>query len=142
VEINEIKHLLMRVSLFEGLSQDDMVRIFAKGLTMRIARDEVLFYQNTTGNQMYIVLAGKLGVFKNEKQIAELKTGDMCGEMALVSHESRSATVKAMENSLLLALSQTTIDSLLTKKVAVQLLVNIIRTLAKRLRDTNAYIFH
>jgi CRP-like cAMP-binding protein len=133
---------LKRVALFRGLSEDDMVRIFEKGLTMRIARDEVLFYKGTTGNQMFVVLAGKLGVFNGDSQIAELTTGDLCGEMALVCHEPRSATVKALENSMLFALTETTLNNLLTKKVAVQLLINIIQTLTHRLRDANARIFH
>lgn len=138
MEREQLRMLLKRVSLFQGLGEDDVARIFAKGLTMRIAKDEVLFYQNTSGNQMYVVLAGKLGVYGGDKQIAELSTGDICGEMALVSHEPRSATVKANENSLLLVLTETTVNNLLTKKVSVQLLINIIRTLTRRLRDANA----
>ena len=142
MEKDQLRLLLRRVSLFKGLSEDDMSRIFAKGLTMRIGKDEVLFYKGTTGNQMFVVLAGTLGVYNGEQKIAELTTGDICGEMALVSHEPRSATVKAQENSLLLVLSETTVNNLLTKKVAVQILINIISTLTRRLRDANARIVH
>lgn len=133
----QIKALLRRVSLFEGLSEEDIFRIFAKGLTVRINKGDVLFYKNTSGNQMYVVLLGKLGIFDGESKIAELSTGDMCGEMALVSHNVRSATVVALENSILLVLTETTFNTLLTKKVSVQLLINIIKTLTKRLRDAN-----
>ena len=117
-----------------------MLKIFSKGMTIRVSKDEVLFYKNTVGNQMYVVLAGKLGVFSGDTCIASLTTGDMCGEMALVSHEPRSATVKALENSLLFVLTETTVNKLLTKRVAVQLLLNIISTLSKRLRETNARV--
>lgn len=135
---DQIRVLLKRVSLFDGLSESDVAKIFAKGLTVRVGKREVLFYKDTVGNQMYVVLAGKLGVYSGNKLLAELATGDMCGEMALVTHGPRSATVMAHEDSLLFVLSETTVNTLLTKRVAVQLLLNMIRTLSKRLCDANA----
>ena len=133
----QLRDIMKSVPFFKGLSESDVAKIFSKGMTVRVTKDEVLFYKNTVGNQMYVVLAGKLGVYNGEKCIATLATGDMCGEMALVSHAPRSATVKALENSLLFVLSETTVERLLTKRVAVQLLLNIISTLSQRLRDAN-----
>ena len=134
----QLRAIIKNVSFFKGLSESDVLKIFSKGMTVRVLKNETLFYKNTTGNQMYVVLTGKLGVFNGETLIASLRTGDLCGEMALVSHAPRSATVKALEDSLLFALSETTLDRLLTKRVAVQLLLNIISTLSQRLRDANA----
>jgi CRP-like cAMP-binding protein len=105
---------------------------------MRALKDDVIFYKGTVGNQMYIVLGGKVGVFKGEKCLAELGTGDMFGEMALVNKEPRSATVKAIEASHLFVLSESTFQYLLTKRVAVQVLLNIVRTLSQRLKASAA----
>ena len=136
----QLRAIVKNVSFFKGLSESDVFKIFSKGMSVRVSKDEVLFYKNTVGNQMYVVLTGKLGVFNGDTCIATLGAGDMCGEMALVSHAPRSATVKALEDSLLFVLSETTLERLLTKRVAVQLLLNIISTLSQRLRDTNARI--
>jgi len=136
----QLRAIIKNVPFFKGLDESDVAKIFSKGMTVRVSKDEVLFYKNTEGNQMYVVLAGKLGVYNGNACIAALTTGDMCGEMALVSHAPRSATIKALENSLLFVLSETTLDRLLTKRVAVQLLLNIISTLSQRLRDANARI--
>ncbi len=136
----QLRALLKRVSLFHGLREEDMVKIFSKGMTVRVGKGEVLFYKDTVGSQMYVVLSGKLGVYSGEKLLAELITGDMCGEMALVNHAPRSATVKALEDSLLFVLTETTVNTLLTKRVAVQLLLNIIRTLSRRLCEANIKI--
>ncbi len=136
----QLRALLKRVSLFHGLREEDMVKIFSKGMTVRVGKGEVLFYKDTVGSQMYVVLSGKLGVCSGEKLLAELITGDMCGEMALVNHAPRSATVKALEDSLLFVLTETTVNTLLTKRVAVQLLLNIIRTLSRRLCEANIKI--
>ncbi|MCK5860939.1 MAG: cyclic nucleotide-binding domain-containing protein [Candidatus Hydrogenedentes bacterium] len=136
----QLRTLVRDVPFFKGLSESDAGKIFSKGMTVRVLKDEVLFYENTEGNQMYVVLTGKLGVFKGNSCIASLTTGNMCGEMALVNHDPRSATVKALEDSLLFVLSETILNKLLTKRVAVQLLLNIISTLSQRLRDTNTRI--
>jgi CRP-like cAMP-binding protein len=133
----KINELIERVELFHGLSQDDVVKIFSKGMTMRVAKGEAIFYKGTIGNQMYVVLAGSIGVHDNKKVIATLRTGDMFGEMALVNKEPRSATVLALEDSRLFVLSESTFEKLLTKRVAVQMLLNIVRTLSRRLKDSN-----
>ena len=129
--------LVKRVDLFNGLSRDDVGKIFAKGMTVRALKDEVIFYQGTTGSQMYVVLVGKMAVCDGDRQIAQLHPGQMFGEMALVNREPRSATVKAEEDSVLFVLTESTFQNLLSKRVAVQILLNIIRTLSARLKTKN-----
>lgn len=133
----KLDELIRRVELFHGLSREEVSKIFKRGMTMRVIKGDVVFYQGTVGSQMYIVLGGLLGVFDGEKQIATLRTGDMFGEMALVTSEPRSATVKALEDSRLFTLTEDTFNRLMTKTVALRILFNIIRTLSHRLKDTN-----
>jgi CRP-like cAMP-binding protein len=78
-----------------------------------------------------------VAVRDGDKTLATLTTGDMFGEMALIDNEPRSATVVADEDSHLFVLSETTFQTLLTKRVAIRLLLNIMRTLSHRLRDAN-----
>jgi CRP-like cAMP-binding protein len=129
--------LVKRVDLFNGLSRDDVGKIFAKGMTVRALKDEVIFYKGTTGSQMYVVLVGKMGVYDGDRQIAQLHPGQMFGEMALVNREPRSATVKSEEDSVLFVLTESTFQNLLSKRVAIQILLNIIRTLSTRLKQKN-----
>ena len=129
--------LAKRVDLFRGLVPDDIAKIFARGMTMSVQKGEVIFYKGTVGSQMYIVLGGQVVVMGRKKAIATLNVGDMFGEMALLNNEPRTATVVAPEDSRLFVLSETTFQRLLTKRVAVQLLLNIVRTLSHRLDDAN-----
>lgn len=132
-----IDEYIKRVALFEGLSREEVAKIFAKGMTMNVSAGEHIFLQGTVGNQMYVVLGGKLGVFDGKNCIAELRTGDMFGEMALVNKEPRSATVTAVNESRLFVLSESTFERLLSKRAAVKILLNIVRTLSHRLKDAN-----
>jgi len=135
--VRRYEELAKRVELFHGLSGSDVEKIFARSKTMNVAKEQVIFHEGTVGNQMFVVLGGKISLYKGKKHLADLREGDMFGEMALVSREPRSATAMAAEDSLIFILDETTFDKLMTKKVSVRMLMNIIRTLCKRLRDTS-----
>ena len=132
-----VRELIKRCELFHGLVPEDVMKIFAKGMTMRVAKGEAIFYKGTIGNQMYVVLAGKVGVHDQGKLLASLTLGDMFGEMALVNKEPRSADVLALEDTRLFVLNQETFEKLMTKRVSIQMLFNIIRTLSHRLKESN-----
>ncbi len=131
------KALARQIELFRGLTPEDISKIIARGMTVRVLKGETVFYKGTIGSQMYVVLAGTVAVRDGVKDIATLSTGDTFGEMALINSEPRSATVVAVEDSLLFVLSESTFQQLLTKRVSIQILLNIVRTLSHRLRDAN-----
>ncbi len=142
MDINAYAVLAKRVALFQGLTVEDIGKIFARGMTIRVQKGETIFYKGTTGSQMYVMLGGKAAVNDGSKCIATIGMGDTFGEMALINNEPRSATVVALEDSHLFVLSETTFQRLLTKRVAIQILLNIVRTLSRRLRDANEKLAH
>lgn len=123
--------------LFKNLQNEDVQKIFAHGKTMTVPKGQTIFFEGTTGNQMFAVLGGKVSLFERKKHLADLTAGAMFGEMALISNEPRSATAIAAEDSYVFVLDETIFQKLLTKRVAVQMLLNIIASLAKRLRAAN-----
>ncbi|MFP4500762.1 MAG: cyclic nucleotide-binding domain-containing protein [Candidatus Hydrogenedentota bacterium] len=134
----QLQSLVKRVDLFHGLTTADVDKILSHGITQNFKKNEVIFYKGTVGSQMYIVLGGKVGVFDDRKNlIAELRTGDMFGEMALVTHEPRSANVAATEDGYLFVLTENTFQKLLTKKVAIRILLNMVTVLSRRLKEAN-----
>jgi len=138
MDYEKVDKLIERVDLFHGLTREELVKIFAKGMTMRVSKGETIFHKGTVGSQMYVVLGGSVGVFDGNKQLAALHTGDMFGEMALVNREPRSASVIALEEAKVFVLSENTFQQLMTKRVAIQILLNIVRTLSGRLKALNA----
>ena len=126
-----------RVDIFKGLTPHDVQKIFAKGMTLRVQKGETIFHKGTVGNQMYVILGGQVGIFDGPKMISTLNVGDTFGEMSLLNNEPRSATVVALESCSLFALSEEVFQRLLTKRVAVQMLLNIARMMGKRLAESN-----
>ncbi len=137
MDLEKVARYVEKVELFNGLTPEDVVKILSKGTTMQCVKGETLFFKGTVGNQMYVVLGGKIGILDGEKCLATLSTGDMFGEMALVNKEPRVATAKALEDSKLFVLSESTFEYLLTKRVAIRILLNIIATLSRRLKASN-----
>lgn len=132
-----VNQYIKHIELFHGLTPDEVTKIFLKGMTMHVSAGQDIFIQGTVGSQMYVVLGGKLGVFDGNKCIAELRTGDMFGEMALANKEPRSATVRAVNDSRLFVLTETTFERLMSKRAAIRILLNIIKTLSHRLKAAN-----
>jgi len=102
--------------------------------------NEVITSEGTYDNWIYIILAGKVEVLKDEKKIACLdKPGDTFGEMALLDGEKRSATIMSRGDTVCLAIDASVLSSLDQEKcmafyvVFYQLFAEI---LACRLRET------
>jgi CRP-like cAMP-binding protein len=56
-----------------------------------------LIVQASQGHEFMILTAGTVEVFRDEEQIAEYSPGDVAGEIALLAHVPRTATVIASE---------------------------------------------
>jgi len=137
MDMEKVDALIKAVPLFTGLTREEVIKIFSKGMTMRCTKGETIFYKGNIGNQMFVMLGGKVGIYDGEKLLASLHVGDMFGEMALVNQEPRSATARALEDTKLFVLSQEVFERLMTKRAAIQILMNIVRTLSKRLKNSN-----
>lgn len=132
--------LVDNVDIFHGLRSVDVQKIFARGMTMYIEKGDTIFHKNTEGNKMYVVLGGSIGVFDGPVQMATLGVGDTFGEMSLLTGMPRSASAVALERCNLFVLDEAVFQKLLTKRVAVQMLLNLGRMLGRRLRDANRTI--
>jgi CRP-like cAMP-binding protein len=78
----------------------------AKKLTLK--KDQVLFSESSSQETLYIILSGKMEVYKKQKQIAIRETGDFLGEMALLESKPRSASVRAFTDASVLEIDKKT----------------------------------
>lgn len=74
----------------------------------KIERDNYLFREGDAPDALYVVKSGKFAVVKNKSNseivLAELNPGQMVGEMAFFDNKPRSASVKALKDSEVIAL--------------------------------------
>jgi NADH dehydrogenase len=73
--------------------------------------NEIIFHEGDIGDYLYIITSGKVEVLKNiegkSTPVATLGKGEYFGEMALVNQRTRSATVRCIEATDVLALRKT-----------------------------------
>ena len=79
---------------------------------------EVLFEEGDVGDSCYIVMSGRVQAIinhgkDNEIVLGELKKGDIIGDMALITGEKRSATIKAVKVSRLIYISKKSFDGVM-----------------------------
>ncbi len=109
----------------------------------RLAPEELLFREGDDGEEMYVVLEGRVMIYKfipgaGEEALAFLERGDYFGEMALIDREPRSAWARADERgAVVLAIPQDVVSGILDigKVSSLPLLKILCSLVAKRLRE-------
>lgn len=102
-ELNRRLDALANIELFHTLHEDER-RVLAERLHVApFTKDEVMIQQGTEGHSLYILIRGSAEVTISTEgegriTIATLQQGDFFGEMALMTGETRSATVVALED--------------------------------------------
>jgi len=118
--------------------------IFLKKFIRTYNKSEVVFAENSNGNEMYIVCSGRVKLYTESQGgrrtvLAVLKPGDHFGEMALVDRSARSATAIAIkDNTRLVVLDKPQFLYLVQQQPDFALA--IMETLCMRLRDTDSHL--
>jgi len=89
----ERAELLSNVQFFDGFSADDLRRVVELSDEVEVQAGDVLVDQGDPGTHCYVILEGIASVFVRGEHVASSGPGSMVGEMALVDHRPRSATV-------------------------------------------------
>lgn len=136
----ETAALLARVPLFSGLSDEEVERLAEVAVPRSYIAGEVVFRAGDTGDTCYVVRAGAVKVTRRHSDgraltLAELRQGEIFGELAMFDGETRSATVEALEDTSAVALLAGDVRRTLARhpEIAVKMLAG----LADRLREAN-----
>ncbi|MGH7864340.1 MAG: cyclic nucleotide-binding and patatin-like phospholipase domain-containing protein, partial [Candidatus Binataceae bacterium] len=123
---------LSATPFFADLSLSTINQLLAELQLIHLPGGEILFRAGDAGNAMYIVLSGRLrvsieGNHGDSEMIRELSRGDSVGELALLTGEARSATIRAIRDTELAMLSRSAFEHAiksyptLIRQIAVQL---------------------
>jgi HEAT repeat protein len=93
---------------------------------------EDIIAKGEPGDSLYIIVEGKVRIHDDETVIGDLGLYDAFGEFALLDPAPRSATVTALEDSILLLLDQNTFNELIDDHGSVAR--NIMQDLVRRIR--------
>lgn len=127
------------IEIFAQLDAKEMTELAARFETRSLKRGETLVRQGEPADALYIVVSGRFSVSRLGRRapIAEIGPDQPIGEIGFITHtESRTATVTAMRDSIVLRLARTDFEQLTNKYPMIWR--SLAMTLAGRLAATTA----
>jgi CRP/FNR family transcriptional regulator, cyclic AMP receptor protein len=135
---------LRACALFQSLSADRLRRVAEIATHRDLPAGAIVFREGEPGDEMYVVVAGKIRISKRvpgvgEEALGILEPGIHFGEMAMIDDSPRSADAIAHTACALAVIRRDELDQLMfvDKDLAYDLLWTFVRTLSTRLREMN-----
>jgi CRP/FNR family transcriptional regulator, cyclic AMP receptor protein len=134
--------LLKEIPLFAGVNEKHLSAIVQDLRSREYKKDELLFRQGDESREIYLILKGKVRIYKispsgDETSIDIFSTHNLLGEFAALDNEPRSASAKAVNAVTVLAMSQEHFSHHINTVPGLAL--NLARLLSGKLRWTAAF---
>ena len=131
--------------LFEEAGSEDIQELKLTVQELHFPAKSVIFHEGDPGDGVYVIKSGAVQISTRvgdgeEMVFARFGEGDFFGEMAIVENAPRSATAKAIEDSILYFIPRGTIFDLLAKSPRFAL--TLVRVISNRLREFNRQYVH
>lgn len=102
-EIESTVDDLRHIALFAKMDNHELARIAELGQPVDAQPGAVLIDQGDVGLECFLVVDGEAGVMAGREHVATIGPGSIVGEMALIDHRPRNASVVAQSPMRLLA---------------------------------------
>ena len=133
---------LRRLPLFAGLTEPDLERLAAEAQTLTLPPNTPVIEEGEIGDALYVLLDGELQISKraasHDVKVDVRRPGDVIGEMSLLDHSPRSASVRTLRESRLLMISKAVFERVLAHSPTAALA--ILHTVMGRLRQNEALL--
>lgn len=127
--------MLEQVPLFSGLDAEGLAMVERRAVRKRYRRNTVIIERGDEANQLFLVIEGRVKVYivggdGKEVVFGERGPGSYVGEFALLTGDTRSASVETIEDSELLVLSRRAFDDIIGQYPQIARV--LLRDLARR----------
>lgn len=128
--------------LFAELPSEELEFLKNSAQVIESARGSIIFNEGDPGNGLYLIKSGKIQILTSvgkgeEKVFATLGEGEVFGEMAIIENEKRSATAKAIEDSVLYFFPRDVALAALER--SPKMAFCLLREISRRLREFNKH---
>jgi len=130
---------LASVPLFSLCSKKELQAVAKATDEMELPAGRVLCEQGSTGREAFIILEGTAVVTRNDQQVAIAGPGTCVGELALLDHGPRTATVTAQTDLRVLVLGVREFAAILDD--APTIARKLLRSLAGTVRDLDTQTY-
>ncbi len=99
---------------------------------------ELIFREGAPADSMYVLLAGRAQVSIGDRVVEVAEPGALLGELALIDHSSRAASVLAIADCKLLPIDEARFHSLVAQ--TPQFATHVMKVMAGRLRRVDGLV--
>jgi CRP-like cAMP-binding protein len=135
--------VLQKVNLFNGLRRNLLMKLLVDLIEKEYPSGEVIFAEGDIGKALYIILDGSVTITKrcgdDETVLAELRSGEYFGELALIDHMPRYASARTSGKTTLLIMYRSYFDDLTQRSntISSRILLNLVGLLSAYIRQKN-----
>lgn len=133
--------ILDHVDILRPLSSDLKEKLMGHVDEIQVEAGEIIFHSGDAAEALYVIVSGGVSVYLTDKdlgltvELSRLGPGQAFGEMALITGDPRSASVRALVDSYLVKVNRKIFFRLV--QAAPQVGLTIAAVLARRLKDVN-----
>ncbi len=121
--------------IFSGVNADVLGELAGAMTVVEILKGTGIIRKGEKGDALYIIARGKVRIHDGNHVLARMEHGEMFGEYSLIDENTRSASVTAEENCLLLKLSRS--DFYRIASGNSEILRGVLHLHIRRMRDMN-----
>ena len=129
----EFIEMLSGVWLFSLCTKKELDALASLATQVDVPAGKVLATQGQTGNEFFVIVSGKAEATRSNVHIGVLGPGTFFGEMSLLQHKPRVATVTTTEPTRVLVMTAREFDKLVSSMPSVDR--KMLTVIADRLRD-------
>lgn len=139
--------LLQRMPIFGGIRTEILEFLLGLCPIVSVPKHAYFFRENDQGDSMFVLETGKAHVLKSwrgrDYLLKTLEQGDCIGEMAVMDHCPRSASVRAVEDCAAICISSAHLYQVYARDLKQFALIqmNMGREVCRRLRDADSRLF-
>ena len=139
--------LLQQMPIFGGIRTEILQTLLALCPVVSVPTNQFFFHEHDQGDSMFVLEMGKAAVLKawrgQDYLLQILKAGDCFGEMAVMDHGPRSASVRAVEDCIAICISSANLYEVYARDLKQFTLIqmNMGREVCRRLREANNRLF-
>ncbi len=139
-ESTDATELLRHLPLLAGLSEVELQRIAQVAVARSFPKGARVFHEGDESDACYVIRSGEVRVTREHSDgraiaLATLGPGEIVGELAMLDGEVRSASVEALSDVELLAISAPDMRGLLERNPEIT--SKLVVALTRRVRETN-----
>lgn len=139
---NAIETFLDDSPLFADLNDVEKEVVEEHMYEMHLDPEEEIFHESDPGDFVCFVVSGSLQVLKKNEdgkqvELAVLGRGQSIGEMGMIDNTTRFATVKALDDVVLMVLTRKGFDLLLAQypNIGIVILRTLARLMSEKIRE-------